>query len=189
MCECNPGFAGNGFVCGEDEVFHFNKWICKLTLCIYLYRIRMVTQTKTFFVQMIGVKRITVPRSLIQVFIAKINFLIYSAFLGQGDIDEDGLGDECDDDKDNDGIKLLEKKPECSSKKANKVRNMYIKSDCIQEKTGQKCNQVGVYCPQLLNIYIGCWIQELLLEFYKCWSSDNCVNVYNPDQSDEYLAP
>ena len=61
---------------------------------------------------------------------------------GQGDIDEDGLGDECDDDKDNDGIKLLERKDECSKKKANKIRKEYIRSDCIQETTGHSCDQV-----------------------------------------------
>ena len=64
------------------------------------------------------------------------------SFLGQGDIDEDGLGDECDDDKDNDGIKLLEKKTGCSKKKAKKVKKEYIKSDCIQETTGHRCDQV-----------------------------------------------
>lgn len=64
------------------------------------------------------------------------------SYLGQGDIDEDGLGDECDDDKDNDGIKLLEKKAGCSKKKAKKVKKEYIKSDCIQETTGHRCDQV-----------------------------------------------
>ena len=28
--------------------------------------------------------------------------------------------------------------------------------------------------------------QKLLLDFYNCWSSDNCVNVFNPDQSDKW---
>ena len=45
-------------------------------------------------------------------------------------------------DKDNDGIKLLEKKAGCSKRKAKKVKKEYIKSDCIQETTGHQCDQV-----------------------------------------------
>ena len=102
----------------------------------------MATQMKTLPVQIIGARRITVPKSLIQVIINIEHLSLKFSSQGQGDIDEDGLGDECDDDKDNDGIKLLEKKEGCSKNKAKKVKKEYIKSDCIQETTGHSCDQV-----------------------------------------------
>ena len=102
----------------------------------------MVTQMMTLPVQIIGARRITVPKSLIQVIIKIEHLSVKFSSQGQGDIDEDGLGDECDDDKDNDGIKLLEKKEGCSKNKAKKVKKEYIKSDCIQETTGHSCDQV-----------------------------------------------
>ena len=85
---------------------------------------------------------------------------------GQEDDDGDGLGNECDDDPDNDGIKNKMKKG-CTKVKAKKFKDNH-----------RLCLDDPKSCPKLRQ-------QWLRKAFYKCFERDNCPSLSNKDQLDE----
>ena len=84
---------------------------------------------------------------------------------GQEDNDEDGMGDDCDDDPDNDGA-VFKKKTSCNQNNTASIYNQYLKC-----KDSNGCEDENAS----------------LLAFLNCFETDNCENMYNPDQKDTDL--
>lgn len=103
-CECKPGYAGNGHICGEDS--DLDGWPNTDLLCVEnaTYHCKKVARPH--------MKAIITHLHSIIVMIASLTTLLFPLQdncpnlpnSGQEDHDKDGLGDECDHDDDNDGI-------------------------------------------------------------------------------------
>lgn len=108
-CECKPGYAGNGRICGEDS--DLDGWPNTDLPCVEnaTYHCKKVRQTphgqKYTKAVIIHVRSIIATiASWTSPFVSLQDNCPNLPNSGQEDYDKDGLGDECDHDDDNDRI-------------------------------------------------------------------------------------
>lgn len=99
-CECRTGYAGDGFICGEDS--DLDGWPNQNLLCgtNSTYHCKKVLLWSSF-----GITYAVVTK--VPIFLFLVMFQDNCPSLpnsGQEDFDKDGQGDACDKDDDNDGI-------------------------------------------------------------------------------------
>lgn len=105
-CECRTGYAGDGFICGEDS--DLDGWPNQNLVCSTnsTYHCKKVLLWSKFDV----INSVDISKHNLGKF---LNVLLMLTFQdncpnlpnsGQEDFDRDGQGDACDKDDDNDGI-------------------------------------------------------------------------------------
>lgn len=99
-CECKPGYAGNGHICGEDT--DLDGWPNSDLICVEnaTYHCKKVHTYSTVLVIFVCCCFLIDP-NLLSVIQDNCPNLPNS---GQEDYDKDGIGDACDNDDDNDSI-------------------------------------------------------------------------------------
>lgn len=102
-CECKPGYAGNGHICGEDT--DLDGWPNADLVCVEnaTYHCKKVWSNEATRIQLYSFLFAIISECLTVLTVSQDNCPNLPNS-GQEDYDKDGIGDACDNDDDNDGI-------------------------------------------------------------------------------------